>query len=225
MKATSFTPICIVCGLALLQVFPTAAPQKGTPSGEGLGAPCLTPGQVDINKKLVELNRATKEGDPDWIFNPEYFAGSWTLEWEVPDSVLGSGGVLNGVLTFKHVDRCYYEGDLSVKGADRPYTQKIRFLADPENRWLTWIETDSRGFTIIKSGPMGGDRGGYFTHHWDVPVFTYRGKQVRLKGTTFLGSPVTMRGRIQISVDGGLYENFGTQWYKRDSPPPGLQKH
>src|SRR5262249_18097980 len=131
MRATSFTRICVVSlGLTLLQALATGAPQKDTPGGEGVGAPCLTPELLEVNKKLLALDRPTKEGDPDWIFNPEYFTGTWTLEWEVPDSVLGAGGVLNGVLTFKHVDRCYYEGDLSVKGGDRPFTQKIKFLAD-----------------------------------------------------------------------------------------------
>jgi hypothetical protein len=203
-------------GFILFCAAPVAAGQSGKPAAENPAGQCLTEEQLEVNKKLVALDRPTKEGDADWIFDPDYFAGSWDLEWEVPESVLGSGGLLNGVLTFRRVDRCYYEGELSVKGPDRPYNQKIQFLADPQNRWMTWIETDSRGFTIIKSGRMGGDRGGYFTHHWDVPVFTYKGRKVRLRGTTFLGSPLTMRGRVQISVDDGAYENFGTQWFRKD---------
>lgn len=171
------------------------------------------------------MDRATKEGEPDWIFNPDYFLGTWNFEWEAPDSVLGSAGTLTGSATFEHMESCYYEGALQIESPDGPFMQKIQFIADPENRWMTWIETDSRGFTFIKSGRMGGDLGGYFTHYWEVPVFTYEGKKVRLKGNYFLGSPATFRSRVQISIDGGPYVNVGTQWFRKDSAssPPTVQ--
>ena len=183
---------------------------------------CLNDEQQSLNKKLRELNRPTTKEDPEWIFDPDYFLGSWDLEWEAPESVLGSAGTLTGRITFKHVDPCYYEGDLQGKGPDGGFRSKIQFLADPTNRWMTWIEADSRGFTLIKSGRMGGDLGGYFTHFWEAPVFTYKGKKVRIKGTNFLGSPAAFRYRSQISVDGSPYENFGTAWFRKDlaSGPP-----
>src|SRR6266851_1126440 len=58
-----------------------------------------------------------------------------------------------------------------------------------------------------------GGREGY-THFWEAPVFTYRGKKVRIKGTNFLGSPAAFRYREQIPIEGGSYEKFGTLWFR-----------
>jgi hypothetical protein len=179
-------------------------------------APCLTDAQLEGNKALFELRRPTTKDDPEWFFNPDYFLGAWDLDWDAPDSILGSAGKVTGKLIFKHIEACYYEGELKEKGPDGPIEQRVQFVADPGNKWMTWIETDRRGFLIIKSGRMGGDLGGYFTHFWEAPVFTYRGRKVRIKGTNFLGSPAAFRCREQISIDCGPYENFGTLWFRKD---------
>ena len=67
---------------------------------------------------------------------------------------------------------------------------------------------------------MAGDLGGYFTHHWEVPAFNYKGKVVRLSGTTFFSSPTTFRYRPRISIDGGEFVNYGNPWFTREGGPP-----
>jgi hypothetical protein len=85
---------------------------------------------------------------------------------------------------------------------------------------LTWLENDSRGFSLLRTGRVAGDLGGYFTHHWEVPAFTFKGKVVRMSGTTFFSSPSSYRYRPRISIDGDEYMNFGNPWFTRSGPPP-----
>jgi hypothetical protein len=205
----------VATGLVLTFVPAPVGAQTSRTATDSTGAPCLTEEQVEGNKKLLALDRPVKKEDPEWIFNPDYFLGTWSFEWTVPESPLGPSSELTGTVTFKHIEGCYYEGELQAKDQDLTFKQRIQFIADPTNRWMTWIETDSRGFTLIKSGSLGGDLGGYFTHYWEVPVFTYKGKKVRLKGNHFLASPGNFRYRMQMSVDGGSYRNFGNPWFRK----------
>jgi hypothetical protein len=80
-------------------------------------------------------------------------------------------------------------------------------------------ETDSRGFTLIRSGLVGGDLGGYFNIYYESAPFTVNGKSVRLRTTTHLFSPVQFNVRAQISVDGGPFTNYGNPWWKKSGPP------
>jgi hypothetical protein len=52
---------------------------------------------------------------------------------------------------------------------------------------------------VLKQGRVGGDSGGYFTHHWSAAPLTVKGKKVKLKGTTFMASPVNYRLRTEIA--------------------------
>jgi len=208
----------VATGLVLTFVFRSApvGAQSSKTVTDSTAAPCLTEEQIEGNRKLLALDRPVKKEDPEWTFNPDYFLGTWSFEWTVPESPLSPSAELTGSVTFKHIEGCYYEGELQAKDENLGFRQRIQFIADPTNRWMTWIETDSRGFTLIKSGPLGGDLGGYFTHYWEVPVFTFKGKKVRLKGNHFLASPGNFRYRMQMSVDGGPYRNFGNPWFRKD---------
>src|SRR6266702_2177866 len=97
-------------------------------------APCLTDAQLAANKVLFELRRPTTKDDPEWFFNPDYFLGAWDLDWDAPDSILGAAGKVTGKLTFKHIEGCYYEGELQEKGPDGPIELRIQFVADPGNK-------------------------------------------------------------------------------------------
>ena len=81
-------------------------------------------------------------------------------------------------------------------------------------------EQDSRGFQILKTGPVGGDAGGYFAYHWQSPEFTHSSANVfACRGTSFFASPDNYRVRMQIAVDDGPLTAYGTLWWRRDGSP------
>src|SRR6266699_1436696 len=181
---------------------------------------CLTDEELKVNKTLRALNRPTTKSDPNWIFDPDYLLGKWNFDWDAPDTPINSGGKSTGSYTIKRIEDCYYEGTVDAKGPDGPYTAKALIAYNPELKFLTWLETDSRGFSLLRTGRVAGDLGGYFTHHWEVPAFTFKGKVVRLSGTTFFSSPTTFRYRPRISIDGGEFVNYGNPWFTREGGPP-----
>jgi len=81
------------------------------------------------------------------------------------------------------------------------------------------VERDSRGFEVLKSGRVVGDSGGYYTHHWQAAPFTVKGKKVRLKGTTFMASPLNFRVRTEISEGNDPFISLGTVWVQRQGAP------
>jgi hypothetical protein len=91
---------------------------------------------------------------------------------------------------------------------------------DPKAKYMVRLEQDSRGFQLLKAGRVGGDLGGYFTHYWEVPPFTHKGKKVRLKGSAFFASPINYRLRMQIAVDDQPFANHGTIWWRRGRATP-----
>ena len=201
----------------LLAGQPSAHAQYGMQRSTALpGAQCLTDTQRENNAKLKALNRSTTKEDPLWVFDADYFVGTWRLEWDGPDTVMGAD--VNGTLTITHVEGCDYEGTLQATSADGPFTVKVQIFNDPARSWLTWVETDSRGFTVIRSGFIGGDLGGYFTHFWErSPMITVKGQKVRLAGNTFMASPGAFQLRANLSVDGGPYNSMGILWFRKQT--------
>ena len=204
---------CVVA--ALLQATAALAQHSGAPSGVPR-AQCLSDGDLDLIAKLKALTRPTTEKDPPPPFNPDYFVGTWTMEWDAPDSPLAPEGMHTGTLTFKHVDGCFYEGDLTAKcPGGAAYTARIQIMYDPGAKYLTWIETDSRGYTLFKPGTIGADSGGYFTHYFETPGFKAGARNLHLKGSTFLASPSNFRVRRSLSTDGEPYMNIGEMWFRK----------
>ena len=206
-------------GIAILALVICAAPARAQHSGAPGGTPrkeCLSDADRELIGKLKALNRPTTEKDPPPPFNPDYFVGAWTMEYDAPESALGPEGVQTGALVVKHVDGCFYEGDLTAKGPDgKAYTTTIRIMYDPAARYLTWIETDSRGYTLFKPGTIGADSGGYFTHYFETQGFKVGGQEIHLKGSTFLASPSNFRIRRSISTGGEPYMNLGEMWFRK----------
>jgi hypothetical protein len=183
---------------------------------------CLTKEELDLNRALRELARATRgveageNADDPPRLNPTYFVGKWTIEGTLPESPLGPAGEVAGVETVRHIDGCTYESIGQIKAPAGSYTVKTVMVYDRERGYLVRVEQDSRGFQLLKTGGTGGDAGGYFSHYWSAPSFAYKGKRVQLKGTTFLASPNNYRLRMQISVDGQPFANYGTLWWTRE---------
>jgi hypothetical protein len=117
----------------------------------------------------------------------------------------------------RHVDGCFYDGELDAKGPGGAYKTKIQLMYDAAGKFLTWIESDSRGYTLFKPGTIGADSGGYFTHYFETQGFK-AGKDphvIHLKGSTFLASPSNFRIRRSISIDGAPYMNLGEMWFRK----------
>ena len=103
---------------------------------------------------------------------------------------------------------------------EQPLQVSARLVYDRRFSYLVRIEDDSRGFELFKVGTLGGDPGGYFSHHWQAPAVDRGGKKVRLRGRTYMTSPTAYRLRMQISVDGGPFVNYGTAWWRRAESDP-----
>jgi hypothetical protein len=198
-------------------------PVKLEPGETIVPGECLTKEELDLNRALQALTRPTigverPDGDDPLRFNPHYFVGKWTIEGVIPESALGPAGEMMGVETVRHVDSCIYESTTEIKAPGGTYKVDSLIVYDRQAGYMVRRERDSRGFELLKTGVVGGDPGGYFSHHWEAPAIAYKGTRLRLKGTTFLASPENYRLRMQLSPDGQSFTNYGTIWWRREGP-------
>jgi hypothetical protein len=207
--------------LALLACAPGNVVARAQHSGAPTGAPrkqCLSDADLQVIARLKALNRPTSPDDPLPPFNPDYFVGTWAMEYDAPDTPLAPEGMHAGTLTFRHVDGCYYEGELTAKDPKgATYTTRIQMMYDAAGKYLTWIETDSRGYSLFKPGTIGADLGGYFTHYFETQGFkaSKNGQELHVKGSTFIASPSNFRIRRSLSVGGDPYMNIGEMWFRK----------
>ncbi len=185
---------------------------------------CLTKEELDLIKDLAALKRPTVgvegEGDDQPPFNPHSLTGTWEIEGLLRESPLGEAGEFVGTETIRHVDGCTYESIIEATMPDGPVTVTVLMAYDRRAKYLVRLEQDSRGFQLLNTGRVGGDPGGYFSHYWETTQVTFNGRQVRLKGRRFFASPVAQRVRMQISIDGEPFTNFGTLWWQRTDAQP-----
>ncbi|HEY2153828.1 MAG TPA: hypothetical protein VGH34_23685 [Vicinamibacterales bacterium] len=206
----------------LVAVYPAARQQQPYPKTSAIvpykpaTGRCLTAEQRKANDAYNALDRPTRPGDEMMFWDPEYFVGLWNVDMRVQDSPLGQGGQSVGTLTIKSNDRngCLYEG--TMKGEDpegKPFTRTISATYDPIKKILAWSEKDSRGYTIARTGPVGGELGGTFHHHFgDDPspsVTTFGGRKIRFKGVTEMSSPAYYKTDMQLSIDGAPFVTYG----------------
>jgi len=202
---------------------PALAPSVKLQAGETpVAGECLTKEDLDLNQRLKALTRPTRgveageDSDDPLRFNPGYLVGKWNVEGVVPESPLGPAGDVSGVDTVRHLRDCTYESTLQVKGLGPAYTVKSLIVFDRQAGYMVKLEQDSRGFQMLETGVIGGDAGGYFSHHWQTPEFTFKGKRVRLQGTSFFASPENYRVRMQMAVDDQPFTAYGTIWWRRE---------
>jgi len=150
-------------------------------------------------------------------FRLDYFAGTWTFDWDVPDSIFGEGGTITGTETFT----CSADGkscDSILKGTtpSGSFTQTARLMYDENAHTLTRVEKDSRGFEVRYAGQLSSDQGFHQISYTSSP-FRYQGKSVQLKTSASLTAPGACRVRFQLSVDDGPFESFGNPWWRKTS--------
>jgi hypothetical protein len=177
---------------------------------------CLFKEDLDLIAARGAIKRTTLNNDAEAPFDPDYLVGRWTFEYDTPESALGPGEQIVGTETIQHVEGCLYEGTTQAKGTNGAFTIKSTIVYDPSAHYMIILERDSRGL-VLKSGRVGGDSGGFYTHHWQAAPLTVKRKKVRLKGTTFMASPVNFRVRSEISEGDGPFVNMGTVWMQRQA--------
>jgi hypothetical protein len=184
--------------------------QDQPPSGSS-GAPQLPKGQMPV------LGRPTKADDEMPLLNfDEYFLGKWTFEWNVPESVLGSGGTITGSTVYKPLANGFYDAVTEATGPDGKVTIHEVIAYQRENRTVARYVTDSRGFSYMQSAKVGGDLGGYFNIYFESAPFSYKGKTLRIRNALRLLSPAQYRNVVTMSVDGGPFTNMSDPWWKKD---------
>ena len=191
----------------------------------GVGAP---PGSAQLREQRPLPGRGTAYGDETPKFNMDYFVGEWKFEWTAPDSPLGEGGQSTGSESVKKVlDGRFYEITIKGEGPQGPFTGNgiLFYLDTPTGQYATRYEV-TRGLALLKTGMLGGDLGGSYSHYWETPSFQHNGSTIRLKGRSYMTSPAAYRVNTEIAINGGAYQNFGSVFYTKqlepnNAPPTG----
>ena len=144
-----------------------------------------------------------------------YFLGKWTFEWSMPESPLGPAGTLTGTTTVSKLDGTFYLALTEGEGPNGPFKIRDVIAYHKESKTLAREVTDSRGYSYLQFGPVGGDLGGIFNIHFDSAPFTANGKSVRVRNVLRLLSPLNYRVASSISVDGGPFTNLGNPWWRK----------
>jgi hypothetical protein len=160
-------------------------------------------------------SRPTDPNDPMPPPNMDYFVGAWTFEWNVPESPLGPAGKFKGKETYKKMSDGVYESEIEGEAPQGAFKGRAITNYNEKEKQVTRSETGLFGVSIVKTGPIGGDLGGYYTIFWETQPIKKDGKTIKLKGKTLMLSPANYRWQVQISVDGGPYTNFGNPWFRK----------
>ena len=185
---------------------------------------CLSEQELELIDALNGLRRPTvgveREGDDPAPFDPHYLVGAWNIEGVLPESPLAPSGYFVGTETVRHVGGCTYASTVEASVDDAPVSIEALMVYDRRAKYLVRIEDDSRGFRLVKLGRVGGDPGGYFSHHWETAPITREDSDIRLRGRTYMTSPFAYQVRTRVSIDGGPFVNFGSVWWERAEAEP-----
>lgn len=220
----------LAASFALLACAPAFAQQSQYPASPTVAfkpaiGRCLTPDQQKVNEKYNSLSRPTQPGDDQPFWDPEYLVGTWDVDMRSQESPFGIGGESVGTLTITSDAKngCLYNGTLKAEDPEgKSFTRTISAVYDPVKKILTWTEKDSRGYSIVKQGPIGGELGGLFHHHFGddatVQATTLGGKKYRFKGVSEMSSPAYFKSDLQISADGAPFKTFGRITFEKQLP-------
>jgi hypothetical protein len=160
--------------------------------------------------------RPTDPKDPMPPPNMDYFIGTWSFEWNVPESPLGPAGKFKGTETYKKIlNSAVYESEIQGEGPEGKFQGRAITSYDEKERMVSRYEVFSYGVSAFKAGRIGGDLGGYYTIYWETPPIKRGGHSIKLKGKTQMFSPANYRLQVEISVDDGPYTNYGNPWFRK----------
>jgi hypothetical protein len=167
--------------------------------------------------QMPDLGRPTKPGDELPPFSAAaYFPGKWSFEWDVPDSVLGDAGRIEGSTIYKTTDGTSFDVTTEAKGPSGAFKVHETLTYDKDRKTVSRQVTDSRGLSYSQTGTIGGDLGGYYNIYLESTPFTYNGHSIRLKHAMRLLSPLNYKVSVTMSVDGGPFRNYGNPWWRKD---------
>ena len=168
--------------------------------------------------QMPELGRPTQGDDQVPIFSfDDYFPGKWTFEWDVPDGPLGPSGRITGTTVYTPLDGRFYQARTEASGAWGTFSVRETIAYHKENKTLSRQTTDSRGFSFLQIGTVGGDLGGLFNIYLEGSPFTLNGKSIRIKHAMRLLSPFNYKVGTTVSIDGGPFMNYGNPWWRKDA--------
>lgn len=182
-----------------------------TTSGVAEAQPSLTP--------------ALPEEQPP--FNPRYYLGVWEIEWAPPEIGLVPPGQYTGTETITYVNNRFLHVDVQLDGEDGNTitgTGTIFYESGLGGEALVRYVVYDAGFSLLQFGPIGGDLGGYYSHHWEVPEFEYNDHTFAIKGRSYFVSPEAYRVNQEVSVDGEEFFNFGIMWLTKEMAAPAGQE-
>lgn len=161
-------------------------------------------------------SRPTDPNDPMPPPDMDYFLGTWSFDWNVPESPLGPAGKIKGTETYrKGKGAGAYQSIIEGNNPLGDFKGTALTTYDEKVKKVSRTETGLFGVSITMSGPIGGDLGGYYTIFWESSPIKKDGKTIILKGKTLMLSPANYRMQMRISVDGGPFTNFGNPWFTR----------
>ena len=190
-----------------------AATLDAQPPAPAQGQP---PGQPQVRGQMPDLGRPTQETDQVPLFDfDDYFLGTWTFEWLVPESPLGPAGEIMGTTTYSAIGGRFYRAETKAKGPEGAFTIAERLAYHKENRTIARWVADSRGFSYMQMAAVGGDLGGFYNVHFESEPFAVNGRTIRVRDSMRMVSPVNYRVSTTIAVDAGRFTNFGNPWFKK----------
>lgn len=166
-----------------------------------------------------QATRPTQPDDPMPPPNMDYFLGTWSFDWNVPESLLGPGGKIKGTETYKK-KLSSYESEIEGEGPVGPFKGRALTSYSEADKVVHRRESGLFGLSVVKKGPIGGDLGGYYTIYWESEPIKKDGKVVKLKGKTLMLSPAHYRLQVEISVDGGPFTSLGSAWFRKAGAAP-----
>ena len=188
MKRTLLTVLLVI--VAIAAVPQRGAAQDGPTTGEEMTAP----------------------------FDPRYYLGVWEVEWSPPDFGLFPPGPLTGFERVTHIDSRYLRVEVYLQGADGTEVTgegMIFYEYGLGGQSVVRYVVYDTGFTLLQSGPVGGDLGGYYSAFWETPEVYHNGQNFVLRGRSYYVSPEAYRVNHEISIDEGEFMNSGVMWLNK----------
>jgi hypothetical protein len=169
--------------------------------------------------QMPDLGRPTKVDDALPLFSfDDYFPGTWTFEWDMPEGPLGESGKITGTTVYKVVEAGkFYQADTDATGPGGAFKVRELIAYNKEGKVLSRYVTDSRGFSFLQLATIGGDLGGIYNIFFESSPFTYNGATIRIKHALRLLSPFNYKVATAVSVNGGPFQNYGNPWWRKDT--------
>lgn len=147
-------------------------------------------------------------------FNLGYFEGTWTVDWDVPDSIFGEGGEITGTETYTcDAKALSCQSVVKAQAPSGAFTQQVQLRYNEATKTITRDEKDSRGFVVRHVGHVSSDSGLYQIAYVSNP-FKYKGKTLKLTSAASLSAPTAFRMRVQLAVGDEPPTSFGSPWWR-----------